>query len=345
MIQKLIAAIIIFCVLASFEPLVRAQQKDKATESIADQYPRHTLERGSLKLSVFLPDAEKGYYRGTRFDWSGLVSQAEYKAHTFFGPWKTTHDPKNHDDADGTAEEFGIVNPPGYIDAKVGGAFLKIGVGLLEKLKEDKYEFWKAYKILEPGVWKVSKEADGIAFRHEIKSDTGWGYRYSKRITLAKAGDGFRIEHTLENTGQKAIQTDHYCHNFIRIDGKLIGPDYRLEFPFEPKPKKDLQKVALIKGKEILFQSDLKEEEAFYTELDRTNGRVEDNQVLVTAAKPGAALQIQGDVPLDHCHVFGVPRAICPELFIKIDVAPGNTKKWKTEYTFFVTGNRVKKEK
>ena len=52
--------------------------------------PQFILKNDTLKLTVFLPDSENGYYRGTRFDWSGLVGQAEYKGHTFFGPWKTT---------------------------------------------------------------------------------------------------------------------------------------------------------------------------------------------------------------------------------------------------------------
>src|SRR5579883_1184498 len=69
--------------------------------------------------------------------------------HKLFGPWKDTHDPTNHDDIIGLAPEFGQVNPLGYDDAKVGGTFLKIGVGELEKPKEEKYSFATKYKVVK----------------------------------------------------------------------------------------------------------------------------------------------------------------------------------------------------
>src|SRR4051812_12289404 len=101
--------------------------------------PRHVLTDGRLTLTVLLPDAKTGFYRGTRFDWSGVVEKAEVNGHTLFGYWKATHDPTNHDDVPGTAEEFGtatspVAGPLGYREAKSGQTFLKIGVGELEKI-------------------------------------------------------------------------------------------------------------------------------------------------------------------------------------------------------------------
>src|SRR4051812_9213761 len=65
----------------------------------ADDYPKTVLRNKSLSLTVYLPDAEKGYYRGSRFDWAGVVGNVEsIGPHTIFGPWKDTHDPTNHDD-------------------------------------------------------------------------------------------------------------------------------------------------------------------------------------------------------------------------------------------------------
>jgi hypothetical protein len=36
---------------------------------------------------VTLPDAQKGFYRGTRYDWSGIVTSLEWGGHVFFGPF------------------------------------------------------------------------------------------------------------------------------------------------------------------------------------------------------------------------------------------------------------------
>src|SRR5216683_1897330 len=130
-------------------------------------YPQHTLSKGDLKLTIYLPDAEKGYYRGTRFDWSGLVGQATYKGHTFFGPWKATHDPKNAEDADAIAEEFGINGPPSYSEAKAGESFVKIGVGVLERPDHKAYSFMHPYKIVTPGKWEIANYEGAIEFKQD----------------------------------------------------------------------------------------------------------------------------------------------------------------------------------
>ncbi|HEV3237298.1 MAG TPA: hypothetical protein VGZ25_09945, partial [Gemmataceae bacterium] len=218
----LLFAAILACLVVPYSAL--AQKPPDSADSATKKPPQAILKNDALKLTIFLPDSENGYYRGTRFDWSGLVGQADYKGHTFFGPWKTTHDPKNFEDADGTAEEFGIVNPPGYDAAKVGEPFLKIGIGLLEKPKEDKYKFFGTYHIVDPGKWSVRSDADWIEFEHTVGPNAEWGYRYVKRLQLTK--DGFTIAHTLKNPGKKLIETDHYCHNFIRIDEQPVGVDY-----------------------------------------------------------------------------------------------------------------------
>jgi len=36
-------------------------------------HPKEKLSNGKLDVVVFLPDKDNGYYRSTRFDWSGLV--------------------------------------------------------------------------------------------------------------------------------------------------------------------------------------------------------------------------------------------------------------------------------
>ena len=36
--------------------------------------PEVAISNGVIHARVYLPDAESGYYRGTRFDWSGAIS-------------------------------------------------------------------------------------------------------------------------------------------------------------------------------------------------------------------------------------------------------------------------------
>ena len=80
----------------------------------AGDYPRARLANGLLEVSVFLPDAEAGYYRGTRFDWSGTIESVDYHGHRFFAPLHAEHDPRRHDAVSGPADEFAMFEPMGY---------------------------------------------------------------------------------------------------------------------------------------------------------------------------------------------------------------------------------------
>ncbi len=119
-------------------------------------YPKIRLSNGQIEADIFLPDAENGYYRDSRFDWSGMIDQIRMGDHTFLCSSEVTHD-KNFR-ASGTAEELcmgilGTPGPLGYDEAKIGGIFIKPGVGILEKQSDEDYQFEKPYCILQPGAW------------------------------------------------------------------------------------------------------------------------------------------------------------------------------------------------
>ena len=39
--------------------------------------PEAEITNGTLRVRVYLPDATTGFYRGTRFDWSGVIGDLE----------------------------------------------------------------------------------------------------------------------------------------------------------------------------------------------------------------------------------------------------------------------------
>ena len=49
----------------------------------AAEYPQTRLDNGQIKVTVNLPDAAKGFYKGTRFDWSGVIEDLEYRGHRY----------------------------------------------------------------------------------------------------------------------------------------------------------------------------------------------------------------------------------------------------------------------
>jgi len=58
-----------------------------ATRAPAADYPQAAITNGILHAMLDLPDASAGYYRATRFDWSGQIESLDYQSHGYFGNW------------------------------------------------------------------------------------------------------------------------------------------------------------------------------------------------------------------------------------------------------------------
>lgn len=304
-------------------------------------FPHIELSNGIIKMGVYLPDHEKGYHRGTRFDWSGVISQVEYKGHTYFDEWKDGHDPNNHDDITGPVEEFrtgsfDIPSALGYDEAKIGESFIKIGIGLLEKPEEPAYNFGRHYKIIEPGKWEIKYDKDWVEFRQDFKGINGWNYLYIKKIILSKDKPEFTIYHSLKNTGTRAIETSQYNHNFFMIDKTPVGTDYVIKFPFDIKIMRDLKGAMEANGGEFFFNKNLGDNESLFTEIEGFSNDPKDYDITVLNKKTGAGVVIKCDNPLAHVNFWTVKRTVCPEPFVSVDLEPNEQKEWSITYTLFV---------
>ena len=45
----------------------------------AQDYPKAEISNGLIHAELMLPDSQNGSYRGTRFDWSGIISSLQYR--------------------------------------------------------------------------------------------------------------------------------------------------------------------------------------------------------------------------------------------------------------------------
>lgn len=296
------------------------------------QYPSTVISNNEVTMKIYLPDPEKGLYRATRFDWSGVIGSVQYKGHEYFGYWKETHDPLIHEDLTGPIE--GFIDPGlGYSEAEPGGMFIRIGVGILEREDEPEYNWTKTYKILDHGVWKIDQGKDWLSFTHEIESDIGYGYIYEKVIKLKS--NGFSIEHKLQNTGNKAIATDQFNHNFFMIDHEQSGPSFSVSFPYAISSNADLKGYLEIKDNTLNFIKRI-DNNSVYLQLSGYTEEVEDHQVTVVNHKSGAGVSFTVDKPLSRMAFWACETTLCPENFIEISVEPGEEESWTSEYTLFV---------
>lgn len=312
-----------------------------AGPAAAQDHPHVYLKNDKLKVKVYLPDEQKGFYRGTRFDWAGVCGEIEFAGHKIFGPWKDKHDPTNHDDIIGPAEEFGMDSPLGYADAKVGGTFLKIGVGELEKPKEEKYQFHGKYKIAKPAAWERlypdEKEPKTIVWQLKAAHPSGYGYEYGKSVGLHPEGNEILVGHKLVNTGTKPIVTDVYNHNFFNADGDPVGPNYSFAFPFDVKAQ-DLRgkfgELVELKGGEFRFKDKLADGFVMagltgFHPKDEKHRRFE-----MRHAPSGVRIDVSQNQPYSKFNVWGIKTTICPEPYTAIDLKPGGLAEWVVSYKF-----------
>ena len=300
----------------------------------ADNYPSATITNGLITAQLHLPDAKSGYYRGTRFDWSGVMPDLRYKGHRYFDVWNTRpYDPKLHDAITGPVEEFVAV---GMDEAPVGGEFLKIGVGGLVKPDDKPYTFARNYEIKTPGQWTVKKKKDRVEFTHRISDVNGYGYEYYKVVRLTKGKPELVLEHSLKNTGRRTIETSTYNHNFFVIDGEPTGPNIETTFPFETSAEgKGFGTIVEAKGKQVVYNRELQENESIITmSLEGFEDTADDYRIHIKNTKTGAGVKIDGSRPLEKIVFWACRTTSCPEPYVKLSAKPGETVRWNIRYEF-----------
>ena len=300
-----------------------------------------------------MPDPEHGFYQGTRFDWSGLISSLRYRGHEYCAVWYTKRDPsvrdfvfEGHEIAvgpqsavTGPCEEF--VAPQGYAAAKVGGTFVKIGVGVLRKVADAHYSCYDRYGIVDAGGWSTRATAEAVEFVHDLAdSESGIGYRYRKTIRLRNDRPELVIEHTLRNTGRVPIATMQYNHNFLALDQTPTGPHVitTAAFPLEISNASDPQRLAVV-GNQFAYGEPLRDDDVVSFLVDGFSENASCYDFRIESTRSGAGVRITGDRALARCAVWSIRTVLSVEPFIDIAVNPSESTTWTYVYSFYEASN------
>jgi len=260
--------------------------------------PYTEISNGVVRVGLYLPDTANGYYRATRFDWSGVMPVVEYKGHRFVTQWFPKYGPRIHDAIVGPVESF---SPLGFGDGKT---FFQIGVGELERPDTMKYNSFRYYPIVDAGEWVVKKKKSRVVFVQRLKP-----YVYEKAVVLD--GAGFRLVHHLKNTGSAVIETDVFDHNFFRMDSTMTGAGFRIDVPGDS---------VVLSGPITKVYGQLQGKGEYKIRLE--NG--------------STGMYIRCDQPLSKLVYWGSPTILCPEPYLHIRVPPGQTFSWTIDYQFYL---------
>ena len=306
--------------------------------------PIVTLRHSRITLRVAVPDLERGFFRGTRFDQAGVVTSLVADGREFYGPWFSRTAPEVLDytytedglvagpdsAATGPVEEFGVI---GFEDARPGDLFLKIGVGTLRRPDGKPYDKYWHYEIADWGKRGMRRTQDSVTFTQTIRdAPSGYGYVYEKTLRLVPGKAQMEISHRLRNTGAKPIVTTVYDHNFLRLTPGNDG--VRVRFPFRvaaqtPPP------AGLIRldetGFTYLRPQAYKERVSFL--LTGFGSTPADYDIRITEPG-GAGVTMTGDAPIVRLNVFSLDTVQSVEPFIALDVPPGGEQGWRYTYSF-----------
>jgi hypothetical protein len=301
--------------------------------------PVVTISNGPITAKVARIDAARGFYNGTRFDQAGVVTSLTLNGREFYGPWfeKTAPEVLDYtyvgedivagpDSAiSGPVEEFAPLD----FEAKPG-LFIKLGVGLLYQPDTQAYDHYRHYRILDAGQRTTGITKTGVTFTQTLNG-LGYGYVYEKTLNLVPGKPQLLITHRLRNTGQKAINTSVYDHNFLKILAGNGG--VMVTFPFAPAsanpPPSDLVRI---QGNRLTYLRPMANKERIsflVTGFGKTPADYD-----FTVAGGGASVRVQGDHPVTRLNIFSVDRVQSVEPYIAIDLLPGAEKRWTYTYTF-----------
>jgi hypothetical protein len=294
-------------------------------------------------MIVCLPDAQRGRYRGPRFDWSGMIIRAAHGGHVYFGEPVPEGEKDFEFCAVGPAEEFVEKGQTSYDDTPVGGTFLKVGVGLLQRDKPDPYRQLSKYPVTQPGQWQVEHGADWVQFTQDLADAHGRAYRYVKRVSLTKEPAGFVISHELHNTGSKTLDLDHYNHNFTMIDDRAIDTDVCVGLAFSPEAP---QTITDGETKTIPFAEFRAGQVRFLRRPDRwiladltgLRNTAGDYDVTFVNQATGGGLQARCDRPVTRMVFYATDRVVSAEPYISFRLAKGEKTSWDISYRFLSAG-------
>ncbi|HZQ55766.1 MAG TPA: hypothetical protein VFB14_26445 [Bryobacteraceae bacterium] len=302
----------------------------------AASFPEADISNGVVHAKILLPDPDHGYYRGTRFDWAGVIESLTYASHDFFGKWFEHYDPHLHDAIMGPVEEFRSEDGAlGYAEAKPGGTFVKIGVGVLRKPDDRPYVFARTYELIGTGKRVVRPGRDRVEFVQTLSDGEGYAYEYRKTVRLAPGKPELILEHTLKNTGKRVIETSVYDHDFYVIDGQPTGPDFVVKFAFAPHATDSFQGLAEIRGNDLVYLKELQPRRSVAGYLEGFSDKPADNDIRVENTKVRAGVRETGDRPISKFYFWSIRTTVCPEAYIHMRIEPHKQFKWGIKYDFY----------
>lgn len=280
------------------------------------------LKKDGLSVELCRPGE---YYLGTRFDHAGVFRRIVKDGYVFADEWFDHADAYRHDRVCGLSEEFVTVDFDGVAP---GELFCKPGVGLLRRPDDAPYDWFRLYEIADPGLWLVDTGTDYAEYVHTLP---GW-YKYTKRISLPDSSS-IKIFHEMNWQGPRPLKGFFYNHNFFTFDGTPAGTGRQITFPWTPAGDwRSVYDNVRFSSNGIVFLGPVDPGNCVYCgNLHNPSGQT---TYEFEISEGPHCVRVSGDKPLDHFVFWSNDRVACPEPYMPVNIATGQTARWTVRYRF-----------
>jgi hypothetical protein len=236
-------------------------------------------------------------------------------------------DPSRGTGGIGLCGEFGIEEPIGWDEAAPGEHFPKLGVGLLQKREDSRYRFHHKHRV-EPFPMDIETTATAVRFRVAPIPCRGYAAELEKDVSLQDTS--LRVSYRLKNVGRKRLATTEYAHNFVAVNDAAFTPGaYQLRLAQPLSVAVPAPWVAT--GAEIEWAETIRGG-SYCRDSSPAAARI--NGWSLLHRKSGVKISEQVDFAPSRVALFGTEFVISPELFIAINLAPGEELRWSRVWRF-----------
>jgi len=265
---------------------------------------------------------------GPRFDNTAAIKSVSLKGHSFFkGSW-------------GMPDEFGVLGLGVFLyeSANIGEPFGKMGVGELLRKNGDIYYHWEKYAVQR--LWPVEMRQDdrSVTVRQTGFEFSGYAYTYEKSYHIDGPSARLSIQYSLTNTGKRIVHFDQYTHNWFCFDQASPGSEYQLSAGFSFPLSSGILPADDAKTHRIKLPA-VSEPVLFPPEQ---LAQAPDNWYVLSHPGKGLSVRVSGDFPVARCELYMEPDAVCPEIFVRRILKPGQNAQWTRQYVFRVDSQASK---
>lgn len=294
--------------------------------------PVRVIRGDRLTVEIMDPGHPDRYHRGERFSPVANVLRVRMDGVDFLHAPEQGHDPFGENG--GLAMEFDNAKfgPPGFLEARMGEGFVKVGVGVLRKADE-LYHYGRRQEVIEPALTTVDWRDDGADFRQTCAGTNGYAYKLGAIVRIG--GNALEIVYRLVNTGTKRFATRQYAHNYFKLGLARMDGGLEVEFPFDFDPVGlDEGQGQRQEGRTLLFPPQRAEfSNVTVPILYHYWG---ENALLARHRPTGRAIVAATSLLGPHVFVHLRPDYVSPEQFVVLRLLPGESAEWRRRYVFVI---------